>query len=124
MIDTKDGLKRAILTQLGKGKSSAITGELLAQRLNEKGTRAIRLMIRELIGENWCIIGANSKPYGYFIADTQEEVDEYRAELRSYLCEHALRRRDIKRAWDKELERRRVKLQEENIPPHQIALSL
>ncbi len=127
MIDTKDeksALKQNILITLRKGHDNAITGEVLSQRLHERGTRAIRLVMRELISEGYCIIGANSKPYGYFIADTQEEVDEYRAELRSYLCEHALRRRDIKRAWDKELERRRVKLQEDNIPPHQIGFSL
>ncbi len=124
MIDTKDDLKLAILASLGRGKENAITGELLAQRLNEKGTRAIRLVIRELISDGVCIIGANSKPYGYFIAETQEEVDEYRAELRSYLCEHALRRRDIKRAWDKELERRRKIMEETKVPPHQISLAL
>ncbi len=105
-MDEKTQLKMSILLLLKKGHEAAITGEQLADKLNERGTRAIRIAIRELINSGVCIIGANSKPYGYFIADIQEEVDEYRAELRSYLCEHALRRRDIKRVWDKELERR------------------
>ena len=43
LTETKADLRQAVLNQLGKGKSQAIPGKLLAQRLREKDTRKIRL---------------------------------------------------------------------------------
>ena len=69
-------LKSAVLSQLKNGKANAITGKLLAQRLNERDTRQIRLAIEELIRDGYPICSSPHKPYGYFIAENVGEITE------------------------------------------------
>ena len=83
MTETKADLKSAVLSQLGKGKSQALHGKRLAQRLGEKDTRMIRLAIQQLIVEEHPIIG--SAKYGYFIAETANECRENLDQLSSTL---------------------------------------
>jgi len=73
-VETKQDLKIAVLSQLGTGKAHAIPGKLLAQRLNQRDTRHIRLAIIELIEQGYPIIGDSAQ--GYFIAENHEEVKE------------------------------------------------
>jgi len=84
VIDTKTDMKSAVLNQLKVGKAHAISGKLLAQRLNEQDTRAIRLAIQELIEDGIPICGSAKKPAGYFIAETPTECKENLELLRSY----------------------------------------
>lgn len=87
-------LSEAILKQLGKGKNHAVTGKLLAQRLNLKGTRQIRLAIVELRHKNIAILGGQT---GYFIAETPDEITEAQNYLRSYIIDLCIDLRDLKR---------------------------
>lgn len=89
-------LKSAVLRQLKHGKVDAITGKVLAGRLGERDTRQARQAIRELISDGIPIVGSVTAPYGYYIAETPLECETYLAELKSYLVEHAYRRRDFK----------------------------
>lgn len=94
-------LKARVKSQLKTGKANAITGKELARRLGMRDTRATRLAIRELIADGIPVIGSMHPPYGYYIAANVQECNVYMAQLRSYLIEHALRRRDIKRASER-----------------------
>ena len=75
--------KEAVRSQLGLGKSKAVPGKLLAQRLNEKDTRNLRLAIQDLIEEGIPIIGNSS--CGYYIAENQEDCEQNLEYLKSYL---------------------------------------
>ena len=94
-------LKFAVLKQLNKGKSKAITGSLIANRLGMRNDRSIRLAIRELIRDGIPIASSVKPPLGFFIAETKEEAEDYMSVLKGRLIEDALRRRDIKRATQK-----------------------
>jgi len=95
-IETKTDLKYAILTQLKRGRSNALPGRLLAQRLGFKDDRRIRNTIRELIAEGHPIAASVSPPMGFFIAQTKNEVEQYLSDLKGRLVEDAYRRRDFK----------------------------
>lgn len=71
VTETKQELKESILHYLPHGKERAITGELLASRCGEKGTRAIRRSIRELV-ERGHLIGLSVKKEtgGYYFIQT------------------------------------------------------
>lgn len=91
------------ILQLHRGKARAITGKELARIMGEPGDRMIRREIRELIAEGHPIASSTEKPYGYFMADTPEEVEEYLGQLKGRLVEDAYRRRDFKKAAAKAL---------------------
>ncbi len=96
-------LKSEVLRQLNKGSKGAITGKILAKRLDERDTRQIRLAIEELITDGIPICSSPHNPYGYFIAETPEEVKESLKTLRSYgkmLWKHYW---TLKRAGQKQL---------------------
>ena len=82
-IDTKQDLSKAVLENLKTGKSNALPGRLLAERLGERDTRRIRLAIQGLIEQKYPIIG--DATCGYFIAETDEECQECLEQLMSYL---------------------------------------
>lgn len=87
-----------IFSLLKYGKENAITGEALAKLLGFHGDRAIRLAIRELIAGRVAVASSVNPPFGYFIANTPEEVNEYLAVMKGRLVNDAYRRRDFKRA--------------------------
>ena len=81
-VETKQDLSKAVLENLKTGKSNALPGRLLAERLGERDTRRIRLAIQDLIEQGYPICGS---PKGYFIAETDEECRECLDQLMSYL---------------------------------------
>ncbi len=86
------------ILQLHRGKARAITGKDLAQLLGEPHDRMIRKEIRELIAQGHPIASSTEHPYGYFMVETPEEVDQYLKQLKGRLVEDAYRRRDFKKA--------------------------
>lgn len=92
------GSKETILQHLRRGKENAITGGRLAQIMGEHGDRSIRLAIRELIEEGQPIASSVHPPYGYYIIETTEEYEEYKAVLRARAIDNFLRLRAFKRA--------------------------
>ncbi|MCJ7654947.1 MAG: hypothetical protein MUO97_06550 [Dehalococcoidia bacterium] len=84
--------------QLHRGKARAITGKELAQVMGEPDDRRIRKEIRGLIAEDHPIAASTEKPYGYFMAETPQEVEQYLKQLKGRLVEDAYRRRDFKKA--------------------------
>jgi hypothetical protein len=87
-------LSDAICAQLQKGKENAITGKILAQRLNLKSTRSIRLAIVEMRHAGIPIIGGQT---GYFIAETIDELLEAKRYLQSYIIDLCIDLRDLKK---------------------------
>lgn len=85
VIETKTDLKYAVLLNLPTGRANAIKGEHLAQRLEERDIRKIRLCIQELIEDGYPIIGSAKPPYGYYIADNPQDCQENLAQLMSYI---------------------------------------
>ena len=83
---------------LGIGRENAMTGATLAARFGHRSDRAVRLAIRQLIDEGLPVASETTAPAGFFIANTQEEVDTYAKALRARLIEDAKRRRDFLRA--------------------------
>ena len=97
-IETRTDLQEAILYELRRGKSNALPGRILAQRLGFKDDRRIRLAIRELIAEGYPIASSVSPPMGFFIAQDKKEANQYLSDLKGRLVEDAYRRRDFKLA--------------------------
>ena len=83
---------------LGYGRKNARTGKELAKLLGFTDDRLIRIAIRELIAEGLPIASSVQQPYGYYIAISYQEAQEYMRVLRSRLVEDAYRRRDFKLA--------------------------
>lgn len=83
--ETKQDLRQVVLSNLQKGKHSAVSGKLLAKRLGERDTRQLRLAIIELIEQGYPICGTAKPPHGYYIAETPEECQECLDQLMSYL---------------------------------------
>ena len=100
-IETKTEMKQAILEQLNRGHQNALTGDLLARRLGLKGTREMRQVIKDL-RHNGHLIGLSvTKPRGYYLIDTIEELEGCMAILKGYCVEAAIARRDLKLAGRK-----------------------
>jgi hypothetical protein len=66
--------------------------------MGEPDDRTIRKEIRELIASGYPIASSTEKPYGYFMAETPQEVEQYLKQLKGRLVEDAYRRRDFKKA--------------------------
>lgn len=94
----KNGLKELVKNHLPTGSEKAIPGKILASRLGYKDDRIIRLAIRGLIADGLPVAASVQKPYGFFIAETKDEVELYTGVMKSRLIEDAYRRRDFKRA--------------------------
>ena len=93
--------KRRLLMSIGKGRQQAITGKELAYhcRYDADGSdRMTRKMIGLLIEEGYPIAASTSKPMGYYLAETKQEVNDYAQTIRSRLIKDAIRRRDFLRA--------------------------
>ena len=76
-------LKNKILCHLWHGHENALRKKNLS-RLCNCNERALRKAIRELIDEGHPICGSPHRPYGYFIADNQEEIKKELEMLRHY----------------------------------------
>lgn len=95
---TNGTLKADVRSLLRYGKSNALSGRILAQRLGFKNDRQIRLAIREIIASGVPIISSVHPPYGYYIADSPDEVVEHLGELRHRALEVLGRYKDLKLA--------------------------
>ena len=96
LAETMPVLKEATLSLLGKGKSNAIPGRILAERLQEKDTRKIRLAIQELVAQGIPVIGLAT--HGYFIAETPTECKENLETIMSYIKMLAIHHKHLLRA--------------------------
>ncbi len=95
---TKQKLLRDLPHVLGTGREQATTGAQLAHRFGLRNDRSIRIAIRELISSGLPVASGTSFPAGFFLANSQDEADEYAQALRDRLIEDAKRRRDFLRA--------------------------
>lgn len=86
-IETKQDLKYAVLSQLSKGKSKAVPGKILAQRLGLRDTRPIRSAVIELLKDKIPILGTSKN--GYWISDNLEECNEQREKMMKFLRAYA-----------------------------------
>lgn len=91
--------KTTLLRHLRKGRANAIRKADLARLCgcNEREMR--RTITEELVRQDKVLIGLSTrKPYGYFLIETPEELDDCCATLRSYCVSAAVHRRDLLRA--------------------------
>jgi hypothetical protein len=86
-----------------RGKQNAITGAAIASSIGHRDDRVIREIIRELIAGGWPIAASVKGQQGYFLCETLLEAQEYQDSLKSRLIHDALRRRDFKRAFHRQL---------------------
>jgi len=103
MIKTeeREAIKRNIILVIGRGRSASLPGVQLAALVGSDPPgkdRTFRFLVLELIDEGHPIASTNSKPAGYFMAETPDEVNAYAHSLRKRLIKDALRRRDFLRA--------------------------
>jgi len=103
MIESEEKavIKRDIIRVIGRGRSASLPGVRLAALVGSDPLgkdRTFRFLVLELIDEGHPIASTNTKPAGYFMAETPEEVNAYAQSLRSRLIKDALRRRDFLRA--------------------------
>jgi len=109
----REEFKRQLIHSLGKGKSKALPGKLLAGYCGYEtnGDRHTRMMIRELIEDGIPIASSTDKLPGFFIVQIQEEADEYAEGLRTRGIEDFRRRRDFIRASKKALYPKQIRME-------------
>lgn len=71
------------ILQTHQGRENAITGKELARLFNQSDDRKIRLLIEDLIGEGYPILSSPTKPWGYFMATSIQEVKDCTEGLKS-----------------------------------------
>ena len=79
-------LTTRILEKLGVGHQNAMLLKDLTKRLAIP-ERKTRMGIEQLRREGWCILISGSKPFGYFLAENQDELDIYVHYMRSRMIE-------------------------------------
>lgn len=109
VVNATSELKQEVRLLLKLGSDRATTGKVLALTLNFKNDRLIRHAIRELIADGIPIISSVNPPYGYYIANSPEDIFEHLGELRHRALEVLGRYRDLKLA------------SREILQPHQMA---
>lgn len=84
MSTTDLDLKSEVLAILVKhqGERNAIKGKELARLLGFRSDRTIRQAIEEL-EKQYPVAATTEPPYGYFIAETEEEKQKYQEVLKS-----------------------------------------
>lgn len=90
------------------GRNNPITSRRIADEVGIP-ERKVRIIIREWI-KTFPIAAATEAPAGYFIAETQEEVNQYVQSLRNRLIEDAKRRRDFLQAARTKVEPRQLEM--------------
>lgn len=97
-------LQARILEVLLKGHQNAIRREDLQKRIGID-ERKMREVIESLRREGHLILVNASKPFGYFLAETQEEVDQYVAYMRSRIIDEYHVYRSVRNAAKKKFAR-------------------
>jgi len=92
----------AVLQQIGVGISKALPGRVLAQRLQLKDTRQIRLAIIRIIASNEVVIIGDSK-HGYYISESTDDSVEALDRLDKTLRAIGYHRKVLKHAIEKKL---------------------
>ncbi len=80
------------------GRENAIKAMDVAHSLSLRDDRIIQQAIRILRREGHPILSTCQRPYGYYIPETWNEVQDCLASMKHRLVEDALTRRDIKTA--------------------------
>lgn len=94
-------LPTKVLELLQNGKENAIFRRDLCNRLNEN-ERAIRFAIEELRHEGWQIITSGQ---GYYIARSNEELQEFITYMRSRIREECIMLREVRLATKRKIEK-------------------
>lgn len=104
-VDTQINLKQEVLRVLERhvGRENPIKANELSRMFgySKTNTWVIRDAIHELVidDKNPCpICAAQSRPEGYFIAETYQEVNDYAQTLKDRGIADIIRRRDVRRA--------------------------
>ena len=79
-------LTTRILEKLGVGHKNAMLLRDLTKRLGIP-ERKTRMGIEQLRREGWCVLISGSKPFGYFMAESQTELDDYCHYMKSRMIE-------------------------------------
>ena len=98
MPNTDGTLKADVRSLLWYGREKAKTGKAIAKILGFKDDRCVRLAIRGIIADGLPVISSVHPPYGYYIADSPDEVMEHLGELRHRALEVLGRYKDLKLA--------------------------
>lgn len=100
----RDRLMRRVWTELQshRGKDNAITARDLARRMDSQD-RTVRKAIELLIAEESRLIGASVDGVrgGFYLIETEEELEEVRAILRARASKIFLRDGCLRRAWER-----------------------
>ena len=91
-----DTLKLQVRELLRFGKENPRIGQELANTLDFKDDRPVRIAIRELIADGVPVISSVHPPYGYYIADNPEDITEHLGDLRHRALEVLHRYKDLK----------------------------
>ncbi len=101
----EDELQTKVLELLNNGHANAILLKDIQKRLQVKDERKIRIAIEKLRREGWQIIIPATRPYGYFIAENQAELDEYDHYMRSRMIEEYRTYKIVKRATKRKIQK-------------------
>ncbi len=80
-----------------RGQGRRLTGKQLAQRFGYRDDRKVRVAIGRLILKGYLIVASVHKVKGYYLAETQEDVDIYVRTEFSRIKEQYARLRAIQR---------------------------
>jgi len=88
-----------------RGHASAISNAKLAYEL-DLPPREVRQLIRDLIVEHGvCVCSSVRPPVGYFMPSTEQEIKEYKAQLKSRIIETSRRLRAVDEELAQRIER-------------------
>ena len=91
-----DTLKLQVRELLRFGKDNARKGLDMAESLEFKDDRPVRIVIRDLIADGLPVVSSIRPPYGYYIADDSDDLTEHLGKLRHRALEVLHRYKDLK----------------------------
>lgn len=97
-------LEIRVLSHLGIGHNNAVLLKNLCL-LTGTNERKIRIAIESLRRQGWAIIIPGTPPWGYFLAETQEELDDYVSYMRSRIIEEYRTFRIVRKATIKKFDK-------------------
>lgn len=99
MINNQSRFKLRVKSYLlsRKGRANAITRRELLYKLNYPNDRKLRLMIAELRRGGIPILSVSTKPAGYYVPATYQELQEGLAFIRSYVIDLCVQRAAMKK---------------------------